>query len=183
MVDLQESILAEMDHRGRSMVLDELLALVERYHPTDGPGVPREVIDAYVAEMESRGFADAENLEATLRDRQTDGAGWAGEDAVYELDDDRLSVMPPRWHEKLGGSDDLRQYVEVMDADLAEADVQTTRGGAGTGVTKQLLVEAATILGEYDRASVRHELADLRERGELVEDASQHPQARIYTAE
>lgn len=182
MVELQQSVLTEMDQRGRSMVVDELLALVERYHPSDGPGVPLDVVESYLAEMESRGFADASGLDDILQDRLTDADGWSGRRAIYDLGDGRVSSMPPEWHEKLDGVDDLRTYVEVMNEDLAEGDGSGGRGAAGTGVSKQLLVTAATILGDYDRAGVRQELESLRDDDILVEDADQHPQARIYLA-
>ena len=98
--------------------------------------------------------ADADGLENLLQDRLTDAEEWAGRRAVYDLGDDRLSTLPPAWHDDLAGVDDLETYVTVLNEHLAESEASTGRGGAGTGVPTQLLVTAATILGDFDRAAV-----------------------------
>jgi hypothetical protein len=184
MVDTNERILAEAVHRGESMVVDELVALIEQYHPHEQPGVAWETLEAYADALEDTELSfDAEEFLDMVNEQLTDPDAAYTTDAFYHLDDDRVSRYPSHWHDKLGGEDDLREHVKFLGALDPEGESGADLGGTGRGVPEQVLLDAASIVGRTDPDTVKNRLEDLRDRGELVEDADQHPNARVRLPE
>ncbi|MWG35606.1 hypothetical protein [Halomarina oriensis] len=174
MTDLRRAVLDEAGSRSKYLTATEFLALVERGHPTDRPGVARETYDAYVTQLsEETPTVDAEGLRTNLDDATTDGDEWAGDETVYPVDDDRISLYPASWHDRLGGESDPRTYLRLFSETNAFEQ----------GVPESTLLDAMVTVGGTDRETAKGNLEALREDGEVVEDADQHPDANVYLAE
>lgn len=186
MADINERIVAEADDRGGSLLVDEFVRLVEQYHPHDRPGIAWETLETYTEAMEGTDFGHTHDMDGfleTVDDRLVDGDSAYTADAFYRLDDDRISAYPRDWHDVLGGETDLREFVRFLAAIDTEGESGADLGGVGRGVPEQVLLDAAGIVGRTDPETVKSRLEDLRERGELVEDADQHPNARVRLPE
>ena len=180
MVELNDRVLDEFGHRGDSLIAEEFLSLIERYHPTDGPGADRSVVRAYAEALDERGMSQLESdeIEAEL-DRKTVGSEtWAG-DGVYEVGGERLSNYPAAWHDRLGGSTDIVEFVEA----LTDVDPPLGQTGAGGGVPEDTLIDVVAVVGGLDREEAKARLEELRRDGPLAEDADQHPQAGVRLEE
>lgn len=187
MVTPNEQVIADARQRGETLTSRELLLLIERRHRTEGPGIDRTTLDAYgervgrddIIPLEKHQFTDA------VDDNSTDSETWEGSGRYYALDENRVSAFPARWHEVLDGEDDLRVYVDVIETTIAESETTTDsyRGGIGAGVPEQLLLNTAAAISTMDRNSVKEQLERRRDDGELIEDADQHPDARVYLPE
>lgn len=180
MTDLDERVLNEARQQGSNLLTEELLALIERHHPHETPGVTRETVGRYadaLADTQAYEF-DPTAFDDELTKRLTDAETWQGRTALYALDDDRVSVYPARWHDRLGGSTDVREFVRFLlerEAFLADLD----SGGAGHGIPEDTLLDVVAVVGRIDREDAKATLERHRAEGELVEDADQHPDARV----
>lgn len=185
MVEVDERVLAEATHRSQNLLMEELVKLIERYHSHEQPGVSQGTLEAYAQALEEEPNYefDAEAFLSTVDERLTDTKTWYSDDALYEIDATRVSVYPPQWHEELGGSTDLRAYVQFLVDTDSGFQSDTASGGAGRGVPEQVLLDIVSVVGRVDRDTVKARLEDLRDRGELVQDADQHPNARVRLAE
>jgi hypothetical protein len=186
MVEVNERVLAEAVHRGDSLVVDELVRLIEQYHPHEQPGVTKETLKAYVRALEDTEQGqrfDADEVVDVVDERLTDADAEYNTDAFYRLDGDRVSAYPLHWHDELGGETDLREHVRFLVQLDPEGESGANLGGVGRGVPEQVLLNAASIVGRTDPDTVKSRLEDLRDRGELVEDADQHPNARVRLSE
>ena len=179
MPDIDDTIVQEAAERGESFVIDDFVRLVEQFHPDGKPGVSRGVLDAYARAVEDeRPKFDAAAVSRAIDDRVSEDGEYAP-DAFYRLDDERISVYPPAWHDDLGGETDLREYVRYLSDRDHGAENGTELGGIGPGVPEQELIDIVGILGNTDPRAAKNELESLRDDGELVEDADQHPNARV----
>jgi hypothetical protein len=183
---LSEQVLEAVGTERRTLLPEEVIELIERYHPHDQPGIAWSVLEAYATRLADdlgEQFDQEEFLE-TIEARLVDTSTWESDDALYKLDSKRLSLYPSSWHDHLGGSADLRAYVQFL-TDKAPnfSDEQTAGGGAGKGVPEQFLLDTVNLIGRIDRATVKSRLEDLRDSGELVEDADQHPNTRVQLVE
>jgi hypothetical protein len=184
--DINERIIAEADDRGGSLLVDEFLTLIEQYHPHDRPGIAWETLEAYTEAMESSDFGREHGMGGfldTVDDRLIDGDSKYTVDAFYHLDDDRVSLYPAHWHDELADATDLREYVRFLAAIDPDGESGADLGGNGRGVPEQVLLETAGIIGRTDPQAVNEQLEDLRQRGDLVERADQHPNARVRLPE
>ncbi|QLG64158.1 hypothetical protein [Halorarum salinum] len=181
MVELDANVLEEIRHGGRTMLIEDVVSLVERSHDDDRPGVPRGTVEAYAEALETdpEASVDLDTFLEELDDSLTDSETWAGDGHLYRLEDDRISLFPAEWHERFGGSTDVQEYVEFLQGDADGAVDDVARGGAGPGVPEQLLVDVVAVVGRISREEARARLQDLRKSGELVEDADQHPNAGV----
>jgi hypothetical protein len=144
------------------------------------------VLEAYAARFDDTldGEFDENEFLEDIETRLVDTATWESDDALYKLDSERLSLYPSGWHDHLGGSADLGAYVQFLTDETRNfSDEQTAVGGAGEGVPDQFLLDTVTLIGRIDRATVKSRLEDLRDQGDLIEDADQHPNARVRLAE
>lgn len=186
MAEINQQVVADARQRGETLTSRELLLLIERYHRTTGPGVDRELIDAYddaVADDEAIPFTEGQFREEV--DHHLGDEDWAGTDTFYPVGEDRISAFPAEWHDTLEDSTDLRAYVDVIEESMADADTAADApgGGLGTGVPEELLIDAAAAIGGLDRETAKDRLERHRNDGELVQDADQHPDARVYLSE
>jgi hypothetical protein len=180
-MERKEAVVDEIVHRAPATVRRTVL-LIERGHREE-PGIDRETLDAYVdafAGRENFDFDEAwfdEELEAGL----VDDDGWVDEESLYRLDDDRISRYPQRWHEELGGSDDVTEFVRFLgNTAFAESIGQS---GAGRGIDEEALLDVVAAVGRVPKDDGKADLESLREEGVVVEDADQHPNAGVYLAE
>lgn len=187
MVDTNQQVLKEAQRRDDMLTSRELLLMIERYHRSDGRGIDQELIDAYddaVGRDEAIPFEEGEFRESVER-RLSDEETWVDEDTYYRLGDDRISTFPAEWHETLGDTTDIRAYVDVIGEGMGESGPGdgAQRGGLGTGVPEGIVLEAAMVIGGIDQETAQERLEQRRADGDLVEDADQHPDARIHLAE
>jgi len=174
-------VLEQAEREGESLLVGELLLYIERYDADERPGVSDAQLDAYVEALaEKNVFPRSADVVREQIDRRTeDSEAWTGEDAFYRVGTDRVSNFPKRWHEQLGPEDDLRAFVRVMTEDIETSPHGTDRGGQGRGVPQQLLLDAATVLADYDRGDAKTELEELRDRGDLEMDADMNREGRV----
>lgn len=185
MTELNDEVFAAARQRGRTLLTEELVALIERHHPHDRPGVEREVVTQYADRLDDETSYDfdrdafIDEVDARLVDTET----WQDTDALYAIGDDRVSSYPARWHDALGGSTDVREYVEFL---LEETDGyldDLESGAAGRGIPEDELLDVVSVVGRTDRETAKAAVEKGRDAGELAEDADQHPDARVRPAE
>ena len=187
MVDINQQVLEEARRRDDMLTSRELLLMIERYHRSDGPGVDQELLDAYdeaVGRDEAIPFEEGELRESVER-RSSDDESWVDEETYYRLGDGRISTFPAAWHEALGDTADIRAYVDVLGEGMGELGPgdDSQRGGLGTGVPEGFVLEAAMVIGGIDQETAKERFEQRRADGDLVEDADQHPDARIHLAD
>lgn len=184
MTDPNEQVLDEARQYGETLTTRELLLIIERDHP--GAGVDEETIAAYdeaIAADDILPFAEGQ-LRSAVDDRSTDG-GWQDAETYYAVGDGRVSLFPARWHDRLADSTDLREYVAIIEEASAEEDTapDLPTGGIGTGVPESLLLDVMIAVDGIEREAAKERLESDRRDGKLVQDADQHPDARIYLPE
>lgn len=181
-VELDERTLEELFHRGRWLSFPDFVRLIEQDHPHDGPGVSKEVLDAYaealVDDLGGSAPFTVEAVDRMIETHLTDSGVWL-ESALYDVGPDRISAYPAPWHDRLGRESDPRAYVEVMRDELAKARGFTARGRAAPGVPKQQLLDAMCVLGEMDRAEATRAIDEERRRNELLLYPYQNPEAEV----
>lgn len=179
MVELSDELVTEV--KRESTTTDDLLGLVERHHD-ETQGVRKEVIRAYADRLEDeRDYAfDAEGFLAEVDDRLTDSEEWVADDALYELDEERMSRYPARWHEELGGSTDPTGYVEYLQTE--EPEYPSGSPDTDRGVPKRELEDIMSIVGRVTLAEARDAIETQRKQGGIEEDSDQHRNAGVYLA-
>ncbi|WP_459193539.1 hypothetical protein [Halosimplex sp. J119] len=186
MAEPNQAVVDEIVHEGESIGARGIVELIERYD--QGAGVEPETIEVYADELEARDdYAfDGRDFLAHVDENTTDAEWWEG--GVYyeigeDVDDHRISLFPAAWHEHLGGSTDVTEYVEfILDEDPDYLD-DLSLGGPGGGVPEKAVVEALMLIGQVDRPDANTRINEARERGDVVEDADQSPEAHVYLAE
>ncbi|MFC6904763.1 hypothetical protein [Halalkalicoccus tibetensis] len=187
MTDTSEQVLEEARQHGETLTVRELVRMIERFHRPEGPGITHETVEAYdeaVAADAALPFAEGQ-IVASIEENLSDGERWHDTDAYYALGDDRVSIFPKVWHERLADTDDVREYVAVIEDDTSSETTESNapRGGMGTGVPEQLLLDAIIVIDGVERETAKTRLENDRRDGGLVQDADQHPAARVYLPE
>jgi hypothetical protein len=180
--DLSESVLEAAFDRGETLLVDDLIALAERADENaDGaPGVTSDRLVAYVEELSRRGLAvDPDGVRTAVEERAVESETWVDADALYHVGDGRVSIYPRRWYDELAGETDLTRYVAVVLDDVGDSESAFAQGGAGPGVPERVLLSVAGVAGGLTRDEAKAELERLRDEGVVVEDADQHPNARV----
>lgn len=178
MVELADTALEELQGRSETLTLHDLVRIVETYHPSDRPGVARETLDAYLDALDY----DVGEVQAELDAQVTDAREWAETDAIYDVGAGRLSIFPASWHEQLGGTTDLTEYVELIQDDIDESYGETGEAVSEAGVPEQLLFRAMAAIAGVDREDAREQLSTLRRQGVLEETTDQHPAGTVRLA-
>lgn len=177
--DLHETVLEEAGNRGPAMRLRDLVSLVERHHE-GGPGVDTGLLERYVRALDEHGGpVEAAGFEERLSAARTDSPSWTGPDAVYAVDEGRVSAVPPEWHEGLDDESALVDYLAVIRDDVADTNAAFDVGGAGYGVPASVLTEAAAVIDGADVERTRAAIDRLRREDVFAVDADQHPHARV----
>lgn len=180
MTELHREALRKAEERGKYLLAKELLTFIEEHDEQVDRGVSLERLEAYADALDERGVpsVDAEQMDELLAADRTDSESWVDPDAIYEVGDG-FSAFPPRWHDELGGEDDVLRYVDVIDDDLDHGEKHTATGSSGDGVPQDLLLDAVSALGPMSRDRAREQIERLRQEDYVEERADQHPQARI----
>lgn len=177
MASVDSDLVEDLAHHDEYFTATELVRYLERHHPIEGPGVPRDLVEAYAEELDY----DLDRLRTSLDDRLTDARTWQPGDRLYEVDGN-VSIYPPAWHERLADTTDLSTYVEVMlESVKAPEGVEMDR--RDLGVAQDDLVTAVEILAGLDRESARELLGDQRREGALVLYAFQNPEEVVRLPE
>lgn len=173
-MEVRDDVVDEIVHRGPTTT-QQIVSLLERGHRT-GRGIERSTLDGYVDALELRDDYefDPEAFDADLRDALVDDETWASENALYRVGDDRISRYPQRWHDELGGSDDVAAFVAMLN------DSPSVEHG---GVNEEALLDVVAAVGRVPKDDAKAALEALREEGVVVEDADQHPDAGVYLAD
>lgn len=178
MVELANTALDELQNRSETMTVHDLVRIVETYHPTDRPGVASETLVAYLDALKY----DSEEVGAEIDARLTDASGWQPNDAIYDLGEDRISVFPPAWHEQLGDTTDLTEYVKVIRSDVDETQGPMEEAVTEAGVPEQFLFRVMRAIGGVEREQAREQLTTLRKEGVIEESTDQHPSGTVRLA-
>jgi hypothetical protein len=180
--EINDGVVQDANERGEKLLAEDFLLWIEREHAEEGPGVTEDRFRSYEEALsEQRASFDPGELRSSLDETMVDSEAWVDDDAVYALGGDRISTFPAAWHDRLADSDDLREYVAVIEE--ATSDTEISTGGRGPGVPEGLLLDAASVIGGLDREVAKERLERLRDDGDLVQDADQHPDARVYLGE
>ncbi|WP_137287068.1 hypothetical protein [Halorussus salinisoli] len=170
MVSVDTDLADELSHHDDFFTARELVQYLERHHPVEGPGVPRDLVEAYAEELEY----DRDRFETSLDDRLTDARTWQPGDRLYRIDGN-LSIYPVSWHERLADTTDLSEYVNVM-LESVKAPEAVELDRSDLGVTQDDLLTAVEIIGEMDRGAARKTLKNQRLEGSIVLYAFQNPE-------
>lgn len=183
MVEPDQTVIDEAVHAGESMGTRDLFDLIERTR--EGPGVERQIVAAHAEGLaDRRDYAfDAEGYMAEIDEKTTDAEWWEGPDRYYDLGESRLSQFPAGWHEELGDSTDAAEYVEFLLHEQPEFVEDLDAGAAGDGVPEETVVDVMTVVAGVDRETALTAIHQARDRGEIVEDADQSPDATVYPTE
>lgn len=186
MAEVNDAVVEEILQDSQNLLLREVITLIEREHPDAAatPGITRETLTAYAQEFgEDTAFpAGPEEFRASIDDRLTDSETWMDDDALYALNDDRVSVYPSRWHDAFGGDVDIPLFLEFLQ-DEATVNDDFNSGGAGSGMPEDKLIEIVSVVGRTDPETVKTRIETLRDEGVVAEDADQHPDARVQLRE
>ena len=173
MTAVDSDLANELSHHDDYFTARELVQYLERHHPVEGPGVPRDLVEAYADELEY----DRERFDTSFEDRLTDARSWQPGDRLYRVGEN-VSIYPPAWHERLADTTDLSEYVDVMLESVRAPDgVEVER--ADLGVSQDDLLTAVEIIAELDRGEARKRLRNQRLEGSLVLYAFQNPEELV----
>jgi hypothetical protein len=173
MVETRQAVVDQLEANQETMRLNDFVRIVEEHHAGRDAGgqvgVERDLLGAY---------ADAVYFEvdaSAIDEHATESGSWVDGDHFYEVGDGRLSVYPPDWHDALGGIDDLKHVIEVIQTETTdpEGDAQeavTER----SGVPEEKVLRVAETVAGIDREAAREKLKQLRHDDEIEEFASQH---------
>jgi hypothetical protein len=170
MADADEDVVSEIVQRGRNLLADELVALIERRDATEDPGVSRETLDAYADALTDRpNFdIDTEKFSGAIDERLTDAERWAGTDALYDLDS-RISAYPPAWHEEFGGSTDIKAYLALVEEASTGGSEESPDAGTSEGVWEEWLLDTVATIGCVERDEAKEALEATRAEGQIDE--------------
>lgn len=187
MTEVNKAIVEAILQDSQNLLLREVVALIERKHPDAATtsGITREALAAYAQEFgEDTAFPTGpEEFRALIDDRLTASETWVDNDVLYELNDNRVSVYPFRWHDELGGEVDIALFLEFLQDEASGVEDELDRGGAGGGIPESKLIEIVSVVGRTDRETVKTRIETLRDEDIIAEDADQHPDARVQLRE
>ncbi len=180
--EINDGVVQDANERGEKLLPGDFLLWIEREHAEEGPGVSEELFRAYEEALSAqRASFEPGELRSSLEETLVDSESWVDDDAVYALGNGRISTFPAAWHDRLRDSGDLREYVAVIEDATIDDEIAT--GGRGPGVPEGLLLDAASVIGGIDREVAKERLERHRDDGALIQDADQHPDARVYLGE
>jgi len=170
MTSTDEDMVEELESQRQTLMLDGALRMVEEHHRETEPGVERELFEEYLDTMVYR----YEGFPSSVEEALVDEDSWQGGGNIYELGGGRISYYPPRWHDELSDTTDLREYLRVI-----ETDAMTTEGGnreavTDAGVLRNMLMDAAVAIGGMEREDALRQVEKLENEDEIRVYPSQH---------
>lgn len=181
MPELRDDVIDQAFHEGDTLIVNDLVGLIERHHDDDYYGAPVDLVRAYVERLaEEDARYEPEGVRQALDEQTVDDESWVDADSLYDVGEDRVSKFPLEWHEALSGEEDVYELVRfVVDALPEDGREAFATGGAGAGIPRQRLIDMAEILCNLSQAEVKRQLEELGERGEIEVSDEQHPQGRV----
>lgn len=177
MVSVDPNLVERLAHHDEYLTARELVQYLERHHPVEGPGIPRDLVGSYAEDLDY----DRDRLLGSLDDRLTDARTWQSGERLYDVDGN-VSIYPPAWHEQLADTTDLSKYVEAMlESVKAPEGVEVDRNRLG--IQQDDLLTAVEIIGGVDRSVARDRLRNQRLEGSLVLYAFQNPEEIVRLPE
>ena len=85
MVQINDRVLTAATQRGQNLLNEEVVALIERYHPHEQPGISREALEAYATALanEPQYRFDVGEFFDAVDEQVTDVETWAGDGMLY----------------------------------------------------------------------------------------------------
>ncbi|WP_132058488.1 hypothetical protein [Halorussus amylolyticus] len=177
MTAVDSDLADRLSHHDDYFTATKLVEYLERHHPVEGPGIPRDLVEAYAEELDY----DLDRIRTSLDDRLTDARTWQPGERLYDLDG-RVSIYPASWHERLAETTDLAEFVRVMlESVRAPEGVEIDRGELG--INQDDLLTAVEIIADVDRGAARDLLRSQRLDGSLVLYAFQNPEEIVRLPE
>ncbi|WP_433624394.1 hypothetical protein [Halomicrococcus sp. NG-SE-24] len=178
MTSVDTDLVDDLAHHDEYLSLRGLVRYLERHHPVEGPGVARDLVEAYAEELDY----DLDRVRTSFEDRLTGSQTWQPGDRIYEVDDGDVSIYPASWHERLADTTDLSEFVEVM-LESVKSPAGVTVQREQLGVSQNALKTAVEIIAEMDRDDVTQLLRDQRVEGTVVLYAFQNPEEVVRLPE
>jgi hypothetical protein len=169
MAETHGHVVEQLEKHQETMQLDDFVRIVESDHPTDGPGVTRETLADYAESV----YFDVDR--SAIDERLVESDEWVEGEHLYEVGEGRISVYPPDWHETLSEVGEIRDVLEVIQAEVTEPEGDTREAVAEErGVPEEKVLRMGEAVAGIDRDRAREELKRLRQNGEIEEYPSQH---------
>ena len=182
MPELRDDVIDQAFHKGDTLIINDLVGLIERHHDDEYYGAPVDLVEAYVerlAEEDSR--YKPEGVSQALDEQTVDDESWIDADSLYDVGEGRVSKFPLEWHEALHDEEDVYEYVTfVVDALPDEGRDAFAVGGAGPGIPRQRLIDLVQVIGHLDESDIKEQLQRLGDEGRIEAEAEEHPNQRIY---
>jgi hypothetical protein len=167
--ETRQHVVEQLEKHQETMRLDDFVRFIEIDHPTDGPGVNRETLADYAEAV----YFDVDL--SAVDDRLVDNDEWVEGDHLYEVGENRISVYPPDWHDALSEAGEIRDVLEVIQAEVTQPEGDSREAVTEErGVPEEKLLRVSKAVAGIDRDRAREELKRLRENDEIQEFASQH---------
>ena len=181
MTELRDDVIDQAFHEGETLIVNDLVGLIEKHHDDEHYGAPTDLVEAYVERLaEEDARYKPEGVSQALDEQVVEDEAWVDADVLYDVGEGRVSTFPLAWHEALSGEDDVYEYVRfIVDALPEDGREAFQTGGAGPGIPRQQLIAAGEILGGLSEGEVKRQLEQLGERGEIAVSDEQHPQGRV----
>ena len=176
MGELDDEALEEARSRSETLHLRDLIEILELHRVDGGQGVTRETIDEYADALNY----DPERADWALDEQVTDAHEWTADDDVYRLGEDRFSVYPPRWHEELADTTDLRKHVGLINASVTTTEGQQSQSVPEAGVPERKLLRVAQVISGMDREEARDRIDELWKDDELESPNNQHRDSNYH---
>ena len=170
MVSTDEELVEELESQRQTIMLDGALRLVEEHHRDTGAGIERELFEEYLDTMTFR----YEGFPSSVDEALVSEDSWHGSGHIYELSENRISYYPPRWHDELRETSDLREYLRVMETDAMETEGGDREAVTDDGALMDMLLDAAVAIGGMDREDARSQIETLKTDGEVRVYPEQH---------
>ena len=168
MTDVREDVVEALDSHSETITFEEFVQTIEAHHRDEGQGVGRDLLAAY---------ADAVYFDVDLDavdDRLTDSDEWEAGGQFYDLGD-RISVYPPDWHETVSDTHDIRDVIEVIQAEVTEPEGdQREAVTEKRGVPQPKVIRVAETVAGIEKADAEKRIKELRKNGEIEAFATQH---------
>ncbi len=181
MPEFRQDVLDEAFHEGETLIVNDLVGLIERHHDDGHYGAPVDLVEAYVERLaEEDSHYKPEGVREAIDEQLVESETWVDVGALYDVGDGRVSKFPLEWHEALGGEDDVYEIVTYLVDALPEGGRESfDTGGPGPGIPRQQLIDIAEIIGGLSQDEVKRQLEQLGERDEIAVSTEQHPQGRV----
>lgn len=178
MSKLDDDVIEEARGRSETLETTDLVEILERYRVDGGRGVARGTLREYATALDY----DPDTVDGAVDDRLVDETEWAAGRVIYRLDDDRVSVYPPRWHDELADTTDLTEHVALLHSSVTSVEGDRREAVTEDGVPETVVVRVARALSGMSHDEAYGSLQDLRKKGKLEEHADQHPTSRVRVA-